>query len=128
MLNTDEGNSGGLWANHVCPAGGWIYVQLRGRHTSAILRTPLPAKPLYAPDSADFPKVSAQLKLMGGMLGGAKVIVDEMGDMSGFCATEVAGSPRVFFCTRSGQGEGKAAMMLWDGAGAPTAIGHIPVE
>ncbi|MFN0080016.1 MAG: hypothetical protein ACKVY0_26420 [Prosthecobacter sp.] len=128
ISNTDEANGGGLWVNHIAPAGNWIYVQLRGRHMATLLRTPMPAKPLYAPGEGDFPTVKNQLDAMTHSLTKTQIIADDLGDVFGFCATEVAGKPRVFYCTRT-EAEGKGpAMLLWEGAGQARIIGYLPTE
>jgi|GEM_PF-2498713 len=45
-----------------------------------------------------------------------------------FCATDVAGKPRVFYCTRT-DAEGKGpGLMLWEGAGKARVIGYFPEE
>lgn len=126
VLNTDEGNSGGLWATTLAPAGPWIYVHLRGRHLSTILRTPVPAKTLHAPATEDFPTVRDQLETMRDALAGTEIVADDLGDIRGFCATEVDGVPRVFYCAEGGgEGEG-TAMLLHEGDAAPRVIGSLP--
>lgn len=130
ISNTDEANGGGLWVNHVAPAGNWIYVQLRGRHMATLLRTPLAAKPLYVPtpNMDSFPTVKEQLDAMNHSLSQTQIIADDLGDVFGFCATEVAGQPRVFYCTRT-EAEGKGpAMFLWEGDGQARIIGYLPQE
>ncbi len=128
ISNTDEANGGGMWVHHIAPAGNWIYVQLRGRHMATLLRTPMPAKPLHAPDADDFPTVKAQLDAMKQSLTQTQIIADDLGDVFGFCATEVAGKPQVFYCTRT-EAEGKGpAMLLWEGAGQARVIGYLPQE
>jgi len=128
ISNTDEGNGGGMWINHVAPAGNWIYLQLRGRHMAALMRTPMPAKPLYAPGEGEFPTVKDQIHAMTDSLTKTQIIADDLGDIFGFCATEVAGKPRLFFCTRT-EAEGKGpAMLLWEGEGPARIIGYLPTE
>ena len=128
VLNTDLANGGGMWVNHLAPAGKWIYACLRGRHMAAIVRTPMPAKPLYAPNTNDFPTVRMQFDAMSASLSKTEIIVDDLGDIFGFCATEVAGVPRLFYCTRTdveGKGPG---LMLWEGTGKARAVGYFPEE
>lgn len=128
ILNTDEANGGGMWVNQVAPAGNWIYVQLRGRHMATILRTAMPAKPMYAPGDGDFPTVKNQLDAMNVSLTTTQIIADDLGDIFGFCATEVNGKPRVFYCTRT-DAEGKGpGMLLWEGEGPARVIGYLPQE
>lgn len=128
ISNTDEANGGGMWINHVAPAGNWIYVQLRGRHMATLLRTPMPAKPLYAPGEGDFPTVKNQLDAMTHSLTKTQIIADDLGDVFGFCATEVAGKPRVFYCTRTEAEDKGPAMLLWEGEGQARIIGYLPAE
>ena len=126
VLNTDEGNSGGLWATTLAPAGPWIYVHLRGRHLSTIVRTPVPAKTLYGPATEDFPTVREQLVTMRDALAATEIVADDLGDIRGFCATAVDGVPRVFYCAEGGgEGEG-TAMILREGDAAPRVIGYLP--
>lgn len=128
IANTDEANGGGLWVRHVAPAGNWIYVQLHGRHMTTLLRTAMPAKPLYAPGDGEFPTVKNQLDAMTHSLGKTQIIADDLGDVFGFCAAEAAGRPRVFYCTRT-EAEGKGpAMLLWEGEGPARVIGYLPQE
>jgi hypothetical protein len=126
ILNTDEANGGGMWVNGVAPAGKWLYVKLAGRHMATILRIPMPAKPLYAPNQDDFPTLEAQVDAMIQSLSHVEIITDDLENAFGFCATEVDGIPRVFFCSRTGV-EGKGpAMMLWEGTGEARVIGYFP--
>jgi hypothetical protein len=127
ILNTDEANGGSLWVEHVAPAGKWIYAQLHGHHMAAILRTPMPAKPLYAPTSGDSPSSKDQLDAMSHSLNKTEIIADDMEFAAGFCATEVEGKPQVFYYGDADEDKG-LAMMLWDGAGKPRVIGHLPKD
>ncbi len=127
ILNTDEANGGSLWVEHVAPAGKWIYAQLRGRHMAAIMRLPMPARPLYAPTSEDSPSLKDQLDAMSRSLNQTEVIADDMEFAAGFCATEVRGRPRVFYYGDADEDKG-LGMMLWEGAGKPRLIGHLPQE
>lgn len=128
ISNTDEANGGGLWVNHVALAGNWIYAHLRGRHMATLLRVPMPAKPLYAPGEGDFPTVKDQLDAMKQSLTKTEIIADDLGDIFGFCATEVAGKPRLFYCTRTDAPDKGPAMLLWEGAGEARVIGYLPEE
>jgi hypothetical protein len=128
IMNTDEANGGSMWVQHVAPAGKWIYAQLRGHHMSAILRTPLPAKPMYAPTSNDSPSAKDQLDAMAHSLNKTEVIADDMEYAAGFCAIEIGGTPRVFFCGDATEENKGPALMLWEGAGKPRVIGHLPQE
>ena len=125
ILNTDEANGGSLWLEHVAPAGKWIYAQLRGHHMAAILRTPMPAKPLYAPTLGDLPTTQDQLDAMSHALNKTEIIVDGLDHADGFCACEVGGKPRVFYVGDSDDDKGYA-LMLWEGSGQPRVIGHLP--
>lgn len=128
ILNTDEANGGGMWVSHVAPAGNWLYVQLHGRHMTTLLRTAMPAKPMYAPGEGDFPTVKNQIDAMIHSLTRTQIIADDLGDIFGFCATEVGGKPRVFYCTRT-EAEGKGpGMLLWEGEGPARVIGYLPLE
>lgn len=127
ILNTDEANSGGMWVQHVAPAGKWIYAQLRGRHMAAIMRVPLPAKPLHSPTSGDSLTTQDQLDAMSYSLNKTEIISEDMEFAAGFCATEVGGNPRVFYFGDADEDKG-LAMMLWEGAGKPRVIGHLPRE
>ncbi len=125
IMNTDEANAGSMWVQHVAPAGKWIYAKLRGHHMAAIMRTPLPAKPLYALGSADSPDSKTQLAAMSQALNKTEVIADGLDHADGFCATEVGGQPRLFYCGDADDDKGYA-LMLWEGAGQPHVIGHLP--
>lgn len=126
-LYTDEANGGSLWVEHVAPAGSWLYVQMRGRHMATVLRMPLPAKPLYTPASQDSPSTKDQLSAMSQALARTEIMAEDMEFASGFCATEVDGSPRLFYVGDMEEGKG-LAMMLWEGSGKPRVIGHLPRE
>jgi len=125
ILNTDEANGGSLWLEHVAPAGKWIYAQLRGHHMAAILRTPMPAKPLYSPTSKDSPTTKDQLDAMAQSLSKTEIIVDGLDHADGFCACEVGGKPRLFYVGDADDDKGYA-LMLWEGSGQPRVIGHLP--
>lgn len=128
ILNTDDANGGGLWASSIAPAGPWIYVQLRGRHMATIVRIPMPEKTLYGPEGDDFPTVPDQLNAMKSSLNSVEILADNLDDVFGFCAIEIHGKPRVFWCTVAVT-EGKGpAMWLWDGEGEPREIGTLPQE
>lgn len=126
--NTDDSNGGSLGVDEIVPIGKWLYVHLRGHHIGALVRCPIPAKPLYAPGIEEQPSVKSSYATMLGSLGKAEVIMEDLSDVSGFCATEVDGKPLVFFRTFSEEeGKGKQ-LMTWDGTGKPKIIGHEPVE
>jgi hypothetical protein len=127
IMNTDDANAGSMWAQHVAPAGKWIYAQLRGHNISAILRTPLPAKPLYAPGSEEAPGTKEHLAAMAHSLNKTELITEATEHVDGFCATEVGGKPRLFFCGDVEDEKGPA-LMLWEGTGEPRVIGHLPKE
>jgi hypothetical protein len=124
-LNTDEGNGGGQWVSKITVAGGWIYCGLRGHHLGSVVRVPVPAKPMHVPNSDDFPSVKDQLDAMLASLKGAEVLEEDADRLEGFCATEVNGKPRLFYIAPDEQGP---AMQLWEGAGKPRVIGHLPTE
>ncbi|WP_395753108.1 hypothetical protein [Prosthecobacter sp.] len=127
VLNTDEANGGSMWVEHVAPAGKWIYAKLRGHHMAALVRTPMPAKPLYAPSSSDSPSTQDHLAAMSHALSKTEIITEDYEHVDAFCATEVGGKPRVFFCGDVEDGKGPA-MMLWEGAGKPRVFGHLPAQ
>lgn len=127
ILNTDEANGGSLWVEHVAPAGKWLYAQLRGHHMAAVMRFPLPDKPLYVPASQDSPSIKDQIDAMSHSLNKTETIADDMEFAAGFCATEVGGKPRVFYIGDAEENKGPA-LMLWEGAGKPRIIGHLPQE
>ncbi|MDQ8192469.1 hypothetical protein [Roseibacillus persicicus] len=128
ILNTDEANGGGLWVENVCPAGKWIYTQSSGRHLAAVMRTPMPAKSLFSFDYDEDYSMAKHIEVMSQSLAKTEIITDELEGIFGFCATEVEGKPKVFFCTQSyGEGTGPA-MYLWEGSGEPRVIGHLPAE
>jgi len=56
-----------------------------------------------------------------------EVIADGLDHVDGFCATEVGGKPRLFYCGDADENKGPA-LMLWEGAGEPRVIGHLPKE
>lgn len=128
ISNTDEANGGGLWVSSIAPAGRWIYAHLRGRHMSTIVRMPMPEKPLYSPDTEEFPTVKQQLDAMRDALTGTEIIADDLGDIFGFCATETGGVTRLFYTTLT-DAEGKGpAMMLREGDGETRVIGYLPAD
>ena len=127
-LNTDEGNGGGQWVGSMAVAGKWIYSGLRGRHMGSIVRSPVPAKPMYAPDGDDFPSVRNQLDAMLDSLKGAEVIIEDSDRVEGLCAVEVNGKPRLFYVAPIPDDEKGPAMQLWEGEGKPRVIGHLPAE
>ncbi len=125
VLNTDEGNSGGLWVSQIVPVEDNLYLRMRGRHMGAILRIPMPAKPLYTPDSEEQPAIEAQLDAMKQALSKAEVIEDELEDAEAFCAIELADAHRLFYCTRDEKG---LAMIVINGDAKPKVIGYLPEE
>ncbi len=127
IMNTDEANAGSMWVQHVAPAGKWIYAQLRGHNMASILRIPMPAKALYSPTSGDSPSTQDQLAVMSHSLNKTEVVTEDSEHVDGFCATEVDGKTRLFFCGDADEDKG-AALMLWEGAGKPRVIGHLPKE
>lgn len=127
ILNTDETNGGSLWVQHVAPAGKWIYAQLRGHHMASILRIPMPAKPLYGPASEETPSTKDQLAAMTHSLNKTEIITEDSEHVDGFCAIEIGGKPRLFYCGDMEEDKGPA-LMLWEGAGQPRVIGHLPKE
>lgn len=95
---------------------------------ATIVRTPMPAEPLYAPNTDELPTVKAQLDAMRESLSKTEIIANDLGDIFGFCATEVAGKPQVFYCTCT-DAEGKGpGLMLWEGTGKARVIGYFPEE
>jgi hypothetical protein len=94
---------------------------------SAILRTPMPAKPLYAPGSEEAPGTKDHLAAMAHSLATTEIITEATEHVDGFCATEVGGKPRLFFCGDMEEEKGPA-LMLWEGTGEPRVIGHLPKE
>jgi hypothetical protein len=127
IMNTDEANGGSMWVQHVAPAGKWIYAELRGHNMASILRTPMPAKPLYAPGSSDTPSTNDQLAAMTHALNKTEIVSEDSEHVDGFCATEVDGKPRLFYVADP-DGEKGPALMLWEGAGKSRIIGHLPQE
>lgn len=126
VLNTDGSNSGGLWVNALCPAGKWIYTGLRGRHMGAILRVPIPAKPLYNDESGDQPEPKQQLDAMRASLDKTELLVAETGGMSAFSACEVNGKSSVFY--RGEKDDEGLGLWLWNGSGAPRRLANEPLE
>lgn len=126
FLNTDEANGGGMFVHAVCPAGKWLYAMMRGHHMAALVRTPLPAKPLYTGDDGGFPTVKDSYAAMAQSLSRAEIISEDLEDTFGFCATEVNGKPLVFFYTRPGEENKGPALRIWTGSGALKTIGHLP--
>ena len=127
IMNTDEANAGSMWVQKVAPAGKWIYAELRGHNMAAIMRVPMPAKPLYAPGSQDSPSSKDHLAAMAHSLGKTEIVSEATEHVDGFCATEVGGQPRLFFCGDNEDEKGPA-LMLWEGTGEPRVIGHLPKE
>jgi hypothetical protein len=127
ILNTDEANGGSMWVQHVAPAGKWIYAELRGHHMASLLRIPMPAKTLYGPGYDDSPSTKDQLDAMIHSLNKTEIITEDSEHVDGFCATEVGGRPRVFYCGDIEEEQGPA-LMLWEGAGKPRVIGHLPKD
>lgn len=127
IFNTDEANGGSMWVQHVAPAGKWIYVQLRGHHMASILRIPMPAKSLYSPRSEETPGTKDQLDAMSHSLNKTEIVTEDSEHVDGFCAIEIGGQPRLFFCGDLEEDKGPA-LMLWEGTGKPRVIGHLPQE
>ncbi|MDB6007059.1 MAG: hypothetical protein JWR15_4046 [Prosthecobacter sp.] len=127
ILNTDGANGGSMWVQHVAPAGKWIYAQLRGHHMASILRIPMPAKSLYSPTSEESPGTKDQLDVMSHSLNKTEIVTEDSEHVDGFCAIEIGGKPRLFFCGDIEEDKGPA-LMLWEGAGKPRVIGHLPQE
>lgn len=125
ILNTDEGNGGGLWVSQIVPIEDTLYLRMRGRHMGAILRIPMPAKPLYTPDSEEQPGIQEQLDAMKQSLAKAEIIEDELEDAEAFCGIELADSHRLFYCSRDENG---LAMIVIHGDAKPKVIGHVPEE
>ena len=125
VMNTDEANGGSMWVQDVAPAGKWIYALLRGHLMASIMRTPIPAKALYSPASNDLPSTKDQLDAMSQSLNKTEIIVDGLDRVNGFCACEVDGKPRLFYCANDDKGP---AMMLWEGSGQPRVIGYLPQD
>lgn len=125
ILNTDESNSGSMWVRQIAPVEDTLYIRMRGRHMGAILRIPLPARPLYSPGSEEQPTLGAQLQAMRLSLAKAEVIEDGLEDAEAFCAAELADSHRLFYCTRD---EKSLAMRVLHGDAKPKVIGYLPEE
>lgn len=126
LLNTDGGNGGSLWLDRVNPAGKWIYCALRGRHEAAIVRAPMPEKPVYASEDQDIPSLKETYTAQARALAETEIISEGLCDIYGFCATEVDGKPLVFYYTRPLEGDQGPALMLWNGSGEPKQIGQLP--
>ena len=73
----------------------------------------------------ELPIVQNQLDAMLASLKGAEVLEEDADRLEGFCATEVNGKPRLFYIAPDDQGP---AMQVWEGAGKPRVIGHLPTE
>lgn len=125
ILNTDEGNGGGLWVSQIVPVQDTLYLRMHGRHMGAILRIPMPAKPLYTPDSEELPGIPEQLEAMKQSLAKAEIIEDDLEDAEAFCGIELAGSHRLFYCTLNENG---LAMIVIHGGAKPKVIGYVPEE
>jgi hypothetical protein len=128
VLNTDEGNGGGAWVSKIAVAGPWIYSALHGRHIGAIMRSPLPSKPLHSPTTEDFPTMQAQLAAMNTSLSGVEMILEDVERVEGFCAIELGGKPQLFFISQLPDDEKGPAMQIWDGTAKTRVIGHLPAE
>jgi hypothetical protein len=125
-LNTDSSNSGGMWVEGLSPAGKWLYTGLRGRHMGAVLRVPIPAKPLYNDDSADQPEPKQQLDAMRAALDKTELLIADTGGLTSFCACEINDKGQVFYRgERDDQGLG---IWLWNGSGAPRRLTNEPDE
>lgn len=125
--NTDEANGGGMFVSDVSPAGKWVYSALRGRHMAAIVRTPMPPKPAAQEEGTSlFQSVKESYAAQSQALSKTEIISEDLEDIWGFCATEANGKPLVFFYTRPEDPEKGAALMLWNGSGAPKVIGNLP--
>lgn len=126
LLNTDSGNGGSLSLDQIAPAGNWIYGALRGLHDAAIVRTPMPDQTAYGTEDQEIPTLEATYAVQGKALAETEIIAEGLGDIHGFCATETDGKPMVFYYTAPQGGEEGAALMLWNGSGAPRKIGQLP--
>ncbi len=114
VLSTDLANAGAMWVQEVAVAGKWVYATMSGHHMGAIVRAPMPARPI-----AKVPSVTEQYQLMAGVLAKAEVITQDFEQGSNFCVCEVKGKTRLFFTQRRD-------LMLWEGKGKPRVIGHLP--
>lgn len=126
ILNTDESNGGSLWVGQIAPVGQWLYLRLRGHHLGAIARIPMPAKPLYSPESEEQPTLQAQINAMKQSLARVEIINNELEDAQAFCATAVDGKPRLFYCSRVD--DKGVAMIVTDADAEPKVIGHLPEQ
>lgn len=128
VLTTDEGG-GGMGVVNVAVAGKWIYAHLQGRHMSAIVRTPKPAKAIYAPglDAEGGPSIKQQHTAMAKALTQTQIITEDAENPIGLCAIEVDGAPLVFYYDPALTDKG-SSLMLWEGEGKPRAIGYLPEQ
>ncbi|MGV3660781.1 MAG: hypothetical protein ACO1TE_11375 [Prosthecobacter sp.] len=125
MLNTDEANSGNMWVHQIVPVEDTLYIRMRGRHMGAILRIPVPAEPLYAPDSGEQPGIQDQIDAMKQALAKTEIIEDDLEDAEAFCAIELEDAHRLFYCSRDEKG---LAMIVINGDAKPKVIGYVPEE
>lgn len=124
-LNTDESNGGSMWVSQIVPVEDTLYLRMRGHHMGAILRMPMPARPLYTPDSEEQPGIQEQIDVMKQSLAKAEIIEDELEDAEAFCAIELADAHRLFYCSRDEKG---LAMIVIHGDSKPKVIGYLPEE
>lgn len=125
MLNTDESNGGSMWVHQIVPVEDTLYIRMRGRHMGAILRIPMPAEPLYSPDSEEQPGLQDHIDAMKLSLAKAEIIKDDLEDAEAFCAIELADAHRLFYCSRDEKG---VAMIVIHGDAKPKVIGYLPEE
>jgi len=112
LFNTDMANSGSMWVHEIMVAGDALYVRLRGRHMSQIIRIPIhPTSALQGEDGPSHDPAKAY-KYMAEMLALAEVITPPDIEVTLSAATAAEGDEKVFYC--SSDGKGSLALYLWE--------------
>ena len=112
LFNTDMANSGNMWVHEVMVAGDALYVRLRGRHMSQIVRLPIHPTSAIKDETGPAYDPAKAYKYMAEMLGLAEVITPPDIEVTLSAATAAEGDEKVFY--RSSDGEGHLALYLWE--------------
>jgi hypothetical protein len=112
LFNTDMANSGNMWVHEVMVAGDALYVRLRGRHMSQIIRLPIHPTSALKGESGPSHDPAKAYKYMAEMLALAEVVTPPVIEVTLSAATAAEGDEKVFY--RSSDGEGKLGLYLWE--------------
>lgn len=111
VFNTDETNSGSMWAEQVMVAGKSLYVRLKGHLISEIVRVPMPAAPALDEKSGAMSSTAASYRIQSEMLSKVQVIANTQDDVRVCAATAADGQERLFYRVTD---DGGLGLYLWD--------------